>query len=333
MMDFLQSLDNYTFNKNLPPDVSQNIRDFSYSYFRAIQENHGNLDAANELLKKYLKFALEECQSPHLFSSYHSVLRSPVDYFQFNLDFFIPLVDKEKSIINNSHRVDEIEEQLARGENVILLSNHQVEPDPQAIIVMLLDKHPELAEKMIFVAGHRVTTDPLAIPFSLGLNLLCIYSKKHIDLIPELKEERQHHNRRTMNAMRDLLAEGGKCIFVAPSGGRDRADASGKVVLSPFDPQSIEMFRLVAKQSKRPTHFYPLALSTDRLMPTPPKLTTTLIEPRTVNCTPIKLGFGEEILFDEMPGLEGLDKHECREARAKAVWESVNNEYHSLLLA
>jgi glycerol-3-phosphate O-acyltransferase len=328
-MDFLQTLDDYLFHKNLPPDVAQNIRDFSYSYFRVIQENHGDLAAAEDMLKRYLKYAHEQSNSPHQFSCYHEVLRSPVDYFQFNLDFFIPLISKDKSVINHSHRVDEIEAQLARGENVILLSNHQVEPDPQAIIVMLLDKHPELAENMIFVAGHRVTTDPLAIPFSLGLNLLCIYSKKHIDLIPELKEERQLHNRRTMNAMRELLAEGGKCIFVAPSGGRDRADASGKIVLSPFDPQSIEMFRLIAKQAKRPTHFYPLALSTDRLMPTPAKLTTSLIEPRTVNFTPVKLGFGEELPLDDMPGLEGLDKHECRDARAKAVWDSVNREYQS----
>jgi glycerol-3-phosphate O-acyltransferase len=30
------------------------------------------------------------------------------------------------------------------------------------------------------VAGDRVTTDLLAMPFSMGRNLLCIFSKKHV---------------------------------------------------------------------------------------------------------------------------------------------------------
>ena len=43
---------------------------------------------------------------------------------------------------------------------------------------------------MIFVAGERVITDPLAIPFSMGSNLLCIYSKRYIDHPPEKKIEK-----------------------------------------------------------------------------------------------------------------------------------------------
>jgi glycerol-3-phosphate O-acyltransferase len=34
-----------------------------------------------------------------------------------------------------------------------------------------------------------VITDPLAIPFSMGCDLICIYSKKYIDVIPEKREE------------------------------------------------------------------------------------------------------------------------------------------------
>ena len=34
---------------------------------------------------------------------------------------------------------------------------------------------------MIMVAGDRVTTDVVAVPFSKGRNLLCIFSKKHIE--------------------------------------------------------------------------------------------------------------------------------------------------------
>ena len=42
--------------------------------------------------------------------------------------------------------------------------------------------------------------------------------------------------------MERLLAEGGKCIYVAPSGGRDRPNAQGEIQPNAFDPQSIELF-------------------------------------------------------------------------------------------
>jgi glycerol-3-phosphate O-acyltransferase len=43
--------------------------------------------------------------------------------------------------------------------------------------------------------------------------------------------------------------------YVAPSGGRDRPNQEGIVEVAPFDPQSIEMFNLMAKKSTRPTFF------------------------------------------------------------------------------
>ena len=60
--------------------------------------------------------------------------------------------------------------------------------------------------------------------------------------------------------MSSLLSEGGKVIYVAPSGGRDRKNLNDKIVVAPFDPQSIEMFSLMARKAKKPTHFYPLSL-------------------------------------------------------------------------
>ena len=70
---------------------------------------------------------------------------------------------------------------------MIFLANHQIEADPQAISLLLDDLYPNFAENMIFVAGERVITDPFAIPFSMGRNLLCIYSKRYIDHPPEKK--------------------------------------------------------------------------------------------------------------------------------------------------
>lgn len=43
------------------------------------------------------------------------------------------------------------------------------------------------------------------------------------------------------------------------------------------------------------------------------------------------MSFAEEVDLEHMQGLEGLDKHECREIRAKTVWNIVNQEYQSLL--
>lgn len=331
-MDFLRLLDEYTFQKKIPLDIADIIREFFFSYIRSVQEVHGDLSRDVEILKKYLQFVLEQCQSPYQFPPYHQASRSPIDYLQFGLDFIEPLVIKEKSQVRHRFRVDTMAEQTAQGDNVILFANHQIEADPQAIIFMLRDTHPEFAEKIIFVAGHRVTTDPLAIPFSLGCNLLCIYSKKHIETPPELKPEKLLHNQRTMNCMKELLAEGGKCIYVAPSGGRDRPDESGEIVVAPFDPQSIELFRLIAKQSKRTTHFYPLALSTYHMIPPPSSIVSELSESRSAHCSPIGLCFGEELFLDSVPGLEGLDKHRGREVRAKAVWDIVNRDYQSLTL-
>ena len=55
----------------------------------------------------------------------------------------------------------------------------------------------------IFVAGDRVQTDAIAVPFSMGRDLLCIYSKKHIENPPELKGEKSKHNRNVMKQMQN----------------------------------------------------------------------------------------------------------------------------------
>ena len=80
--------------------------------------------------------------------------------------------------------------QVKDGDNVVLFANHQSEADPQIFSVLLDPKYPGFAEQTIFVAGDRVTTDLLAGPFSMGRNLLCIFSKKHIENPPELKSEK-----------------------------------------------------------------------------------------------------------------------------------------------
>jgi glycerol-3-phosphate O-acyltransferase len=41
-------------------------------------------------------------------------------------------------------------------------------------------EHTGLGERVVYVAGDRVTGDIMSKPFSMGRNLLCIFSKKHM---------------------------------------------------------------------------------------------------------------------------------------------------------
>jgi glycerol-3-phosphate O-acyltransferase len=279
------------------------------------------------LLSIFFKFIIEQLQSPHKFEAYHRKIRTPVDYYQFSLDFFQLLINLEQSTITGIDQLANISEQLSRGENVVFLANHQTEADPQAIAILLKKNHPKLAEQIIYVAGERVITDPVAIPFSLGTDLLCIYSKRYIDSPPEEKAAKQIHNKHTMELMSKLLQEGGKAIYVAPAGGRDRKDPTGQINPTPFDPNSIEMFYLMAKKAKTPTHFYPLALDTYQFLPPPSTINIALGEVRTAKYSPVHLSFGAEC---EMEESNSESKHERRKARADKIWESVCKLYREI---
>ena len=214
-------------------------------------------------------------------------------------------------------------------ENVILFANHQIEADPMAITIMLMERAPKFAKDIIYVAGERVLTDPLSVPFSMGCNLLCIYSKRYIDTPPEKKAHKQLHNKKTMQLMSELLKEGGHCIYVAPSGGRDRKSPDGTITPAAFDPQSIEMFHLMAKKAKTPTHFYPLALSTYTILPPPETVQTELGEERVTEGGAIHMAFGPEIDMENFSKEPHKDKHLRRKARADYIYDLVVRDYKS----
>jgi len=307
------------------------FKEFFSAYLRTVTENNGSTESCNAIFSRYLELAERQLNRPYRFKPYHEMDREPFDYHQYGLDFIRPLVLFERSTVRGREALKRIQAQLAAGENAILFANHQTEPDPQIITLLLEEEgYPRLGEEMIFVAGHRVTTDPLAVPFSRGCNLLCIYSKKHVEHPPEEKETKLLHNKKTMLKMAELLSGGGKCIYMAPSGGRDRADENGKVEPSPFDPASVEMFRLMAKQSGTPTHFYPLALATYDLLPPPQKVEKELGEPRLPKRCPVHLYFGDEIEMERIPKAEGLGRRELREARSAHIFSLVNTLYSKL---
>ena len=331
-MDYLSTLTHLSETGKMPVELVETLKAFYSTYVHAAIENGHDKQSIDTLLTEFLDLVLKQSESPYAFEPYHQRIMQPIDYYHLGINFIRPLVVLKDSTVLHLDQVEKIAQQLANGENVVLFSNHQTELDPQVISLLLEDSYPKIAEEMIFVAGHRVVSDPLAIPFSKGRNLLCIYSKKYIDADPDLKNERQLHNQRTLTRMGELLSEGGKCIYVAPSGGRDRADADGNICVAPFDPQSIELFWLIAQRAARRTHFYPLALSTYHLLPPPEGINKTLGEERYTKATPVHLAFGEEIKMEEISGDdELLDKKQRRALRADFIWKQVCKNYERLI--
>jgi len=276
------------------------------------------------LTSSVVKHIGEAFQSPFQFDLYHAAIRQPFDFYSWGNDFFRPMIVKEKSIVMGTENLARIDAYIKAGENVVLYSNHQTEADPQVISILLEDiGYSYLGEKIVCVAGHRVTTDPLAIPFSMGRNLLTIYSKKHMDNPPEEKVQKQNRNMMTLKKVGEQFTTGGCLLWVAPSGGRDRPLPGTKTfVVAPLDPKSVELFRVIAKSVETTkTHFFPLAMFTNGLVPPPDELKTTLGETRSASRSAVSLSFGDEIFPDEIKGKGALGAF---------VEDAVKKEYAKL---
>ncbi len=328
---FLEKLHEATKEKAIPEKTGKALRSFYESYQKTLGSHSIDIKDYEPLFVTFLELVKKNFLSPFTFEPYHEAIRTPFDYYRFGVDFVKPLVEMHSSNVKGTDHLQEILRHLTSKENVIFLANHQTEADPQAMSILLEKYDAPLAEDLIFVAGERVTTDPLAVPFSMGRNLLCIYSKRYIDHPPEQKHNKQLHNKRTMELMSELLSSGGKCIYVAPSGGRDRQNKQGIVEVAPFDPQSVEMFYLMAKKSSHPTHFYPLALATYDLLPPPETVQIKLGEERITQRGAIHLAFGPKIDMEHFPGHETKDKHLRRQLRADYIWSQVKKDYDQLI--
>lgn len=250
-------------------------------------------------------------EEPFDFQPYHKAIRGPgLDLYAWGNDFFRSMVKYRSSRVEGIEHVAEIKAKLAAGENVIFFANHQTEADPQVLSILLeRNGHDDLAEKVVFVAGHKVTTDPMAIPFSKGRNLLTIFSKKYLEnsKSEEEKEQKNTRNRATVVEMQRLLSGGGAVLWVAPSGGRDRrTSASGEFEPAKFDLQSVGLFQVLAKKAAQKagpkTHFYPLAMWTNKLVPPPEDAKAGVGESRSAARAPIGVEFGAEMDLEELGG-------------------------------
>ena len=218
----------------VPQKYRQILDEVCVTYRAAVAEAEGSPDTATRLLEVFLRLVGEQVRTPFVFEPFHRQITAPFDYYAFGVEFLRPMMDKSRSTLSGVDHIRRLVSQLAAGDNVIFLANHQTEGEPGAISVMLEDQFPTLGKEMIFVAGERVTTDPLTTPFSIGRNLLCIYSKRHIDHPPEQPAAKQLHNLKALEHMTTLLSAGGNCIYVAPSGGRDRINAEGVIDAAPI---------------------------------------------------------------------------------------------------
>lgn len=327
MMNIHEELKSAEASGLMSAKTARHFQELYDSYVKSLEGTHHKAEDYVPLFAMLLELVKKQIADPYPFEPYHPKIVEPFDYFHYGLNFARPLVDERKSRILRTHNLDKIDAEIKAGENVVFFANHQTELDPQLMSIVLEKDYPLISDEIIFVAGDRVLTDPLAVPFSLGRNLLCIYSKRHIDNPPEKKAEKQQHNKRTMNRMKSLLAEGGKCIYVALSGGRDRPSPEGEIEIAKFDPSSLEMFRLMAKEAGKATHFYPLALMTYDILPPPDTISKELGETRTLSREGACFAFGDEIDFNHFPGSDIADKHERRQALADHVWNMVHEDY------
>lgn len=271
----------------------------------------------------FLKFVQQALSNPHKFEPYHQAIRSPFDYYKWGNEFLRPLIILEKSKLEGLDNAKSIRDIISRGENVVITSNHQTEADPQVLSVLLEQEGlSDLAEKIIFIAGHKVTNDPVAIPFSMGRNLICIHSKKHIKNPPEAFPEKQAQNLSSMKVLAELVSKGGGVFWVAPSGGRDRPDENGNFLVAPFDSKSLDMFKMLAMTSGKPMHFFPMAMYTNKLVPPPATVSSGLGESRSAKRGPVSVHF-----LDKTPDLGGLkDKEFTAELQL-----TVDNAYQALV--
>lgn len=310
-----------------PPELQESINFFFDSYTYATRKSL-DPEARESLLREYLEYVRQELKHPTQFGYYHELERTPNDYYQFGLEMLRPLIKWQSSHFLGHHHLQLMEEIVARGDNIVLFSNHQSEADPQIISLFLEKEGCNLAEKMIFVAGHRVVTDPFAIPFSRGRNLICIYSKRYIEHPPEKKEEKLLHNRLALSSLEEKLNQGGACVYVAPAGGRDRKGESGDFEPSPFDVSSVELFILLGQKAKKKTHFFPLSLLTCGVLPPPDTVRIALGEPRIAHHAPCSIHIGHELQIQ--PFTEGVDKKQARQERTETIYQEVKRNYEKI---
>lgn len=330
--ELLQGIRSVIEAKRLPPVAGPPMEMFYRSYRKAVEAS-GVPDPQGvsvKVMATVFDRILVQFEDPFTFPSHHRRLTEPYDYYAFGQNYVRPLIDFRNSYLGNTSTFDKIDQQLRDGHNVVLLANHQTEADPAVMALMLEASHPRLATDLTYVAGDRVVLDPFCKPFSMGRNLLCVYSKKRMNDVPELREQKMAANRRTLKEMARLLSKGGLLIWIAPSGGRDRPDpVTGEWRPAPFDAASVEMMRRLLHDAGPPGHLYPLALLCHDIMPPPRTVEKQLGEQRIIGFHGVAVSVAPELDFVTSTAAIP-DKKEAREAFSELGFTEVVKQYMML---
>ncbi|XP_022736521.1 glycerol-3-phosphate acyltransferase, chloroplastic-like isoform X2 [Durio zibethinus] len=316
----------------LPPNVAAGMEELYQNYRNAVFQSGDPAAVGIVLSNMAVAFdrMLLDLRDPFVFETYHRALREPFDYYMFGQNYFRPLINFRNSYVGNLSLFYEIEEKLKQGHNVVLISNHQTEADPHIIALLLEKTNPHVAENMIYVAGDRVIADPLCKPFSMGRNLLCVHSKKHMFDVPELAEMKRRVNTRSLKEMALLLRGGSKIVWIAPSGGRDRPDPfTEEWYPAPFDSSSVDNMRRLIEHSGAAGHIYPLALLCYDIMPPPPQVEKEIGEKRIITFHGAGLSIAQKISLPEIAA--SCEKsEEAKDVYTQALYKSVTEQYDVL---
>ncbi|KAL0695973.1 hypothetical protein Bca4012_063153 [Brassica carinata] len=316
----------------LPPNVASGMEELYWNYKNAVLSSGAS--RADQTVISNMSVAFDRMllgvEHPYSFNPYHKAIREPFDYYQFVHTYIRPLIDFKNSYVGNVSIFSELEDKIRQGHNVVLISNHQSEADPAVISLLLEAQSPYIGENIKCVAGDRVITDPLCKPFSMGRNLICVYSKKHMNDDPELVDMKRNANTRSLKEMATLLRSGSQLIWIAPSGGRDRPDPStGEWFPAPFDSSSVDNMRRLVEHSGAPGHIYPMSLLCYGIMPPPPKVEKEIGEKRLVGFHGTGLSIAPEISFSDVTA-DCNNPNEAKEAYSQAMYKSVNEQYKTL---
>ncbi|KAL0753726.1 hypothetical protein Bca101_091394 [Brassica carinata] len=319
----------------LPPNVASGMEELYWNYKNAVLSSGAS--AADETVISNMSLAFDRMllgvEHPYTFNPYHKAIREPFDYFHFVHTYIRPLIDFKNSYVGNASIFSELEDKIRQGHNIVLISNHQSEADPAVISLLLEAQCPYIGENIKCVAGDRVITDPLCKPFSMGRNLICVYSKNHMNDDPELVDMKRKANTRSLKEMATLLRSGSQLIWIAPSGGRDRPNPStGEWFPAPFDPSSVDNMRRLVEHSGTPGHIYPMSLLCYDIMPPPPKVEKEIGERRLVGFHGTGLSVAPEISFSDVTS-DCNNPNEAKEAYSQALYKSVNEQYKTLNFA
>ena len=104
---------------------------FFTSYMTEVYRSGNDVDYYEKTLTALFKKVLERAKDPHKFEPFHRAMREPFDYYALGNEFAKPIINRQTSALVGLEKIDQMRAQMAAGDNVVLLANHQSEADPQ----------------------------------------------------------------------------------------------------------------------------------------------------------------------------------------------------------